>query len=53
MILGHVFGIPAEETALQLGPAGAATVTVIAIVGRTKLGRLQQRLRRRMRRQDR
>jgi hypothetical protein len=52
MILGHVFGIPVEETAVQLAPAGAATVAVIAIAGRTKLGQLQRRFRRRMRRQD-
>jgi ABC-type proline/glycine betaine transport system permease subunit len=53
MILGHVFGIPVEENAIQLAPAGAATVTLIAIAGRTKLGQLQRRFRRRMRRQDR
>jgi hypothetical protein len=49
MILGHVFGIPVEETAVQLAPAGAATVAVIAIAGRTKFGQLQRRFRRRMR----
>jgi hypothetical protein len=49
MILGHFFGIPVEETALQLAPAGAATVTVMAIAGRTKLGGLRRRFRRRMR----
>jgi hypothetical protein len=37
MILGHIFGLPVEETAIQLAPAGAATMTVIAIAGRTKL----------------
>jgi hypothetical protein len=52
MILGHVFGIPVEETAVQLAPAGAATVAVIAIGGRTKLGQLRRRFRRRLRRQD-
>jgi hypothetical protein len=45
MILGHIAGIPVEETVL-LAPAGA-TVTVVAIVGRTKLGRLLDRIRRR------
>ena len=34
MILGHVFGIPVEETAVQLAPAGAVTVAVFAIVFR-------------------
>jgi hypothetical protein len=45
MIVGHIFGIPVEETAVQLVPAGAATVTVLAIAGRTKLGWLQRRFR--------
>ena len=47
LILGHVFGIPLEETTVQLTSAGEATVTVIAIAGRTKLGQLQRRFRRR------
>jgi hypothetical protein len=38
MIVGHIFGIPVEETVVQFAPAVAATVTVIAIAGRTKLG---------------
>jgi hypothetical protein len=46
MILGHIFGIPVEETAVQLAPAGAATVTVLAIASRTKLSRLRRRFRR-------
>ena len=49
MILGHIFGLPVEETAIQLAPAGAATMTVIAIAGRTKLGWLQRRFRHWMR----
>jgi len=43
VIVGHVMGIPVEETVLQLLPAGAVTVTAFAIGGR----RLLQRLRRR------
>jgi hypothetical protein len=43
MILGHIFGIPVEETAVQLAPAGAVTVTVLAAIGRTKLGSLRRR----------
>jgi hypothetical protein len=43
MILGHIAGIPVEETVL-LAPA-SATVTVVAIVGRAKLGRLLDRIR--------
>jgi hypothetical protein len=45
--LAHIMGMPAEETVLQFAPAGAATVTVVAIVGRQKLGRLLNLLRRR------
>ena len=47
MMLAHIMGIPVEESVLQLAPAGAATVTVIAITGRTTLGRLLTRMRRR------
>ena len=34
MIVAHVMGIPVEETVLQFVPAGAATVTAVAIAGR-------------------
>jgi hypothetical protein len=43
MTLAHIIGIPVEEGVLQLAPAGAATVTAIAIAGRTTLGRLRRR----------
>jgi hypothetical protein len=46
MIVAHIFGIPVEETAFQLAPAGAVTVTAVAVVGRTRLRRLLARLRR-------
>ena len=46
MTLAHVMGIPIEETVLQFVPAGAATVTVVAITGRSTLRRLLDRLRR-------
>jgi hypothetical protein len=39
-------GIPMEETVLQLVPAGAALVTVVAVAGRAGLGRLRRRRRR-------
>jgi len=52
MILGHIFGLPVGGNPIQLAPAGAATMTVIAIAGRTKLGWLQRRFRRRMRKHD-
>jgi hypothetical protein len=45
VILGHIAGIPVEESVLQLAPAGAAMATVVAIVGRSSLSRLRRRLR--------
>jgi uncharacterized membrane protein AbrB (regulator of aidB expression) len=47
VILGHIMGMPVEESVLQFAPAGAATVTVVAIAGRTALGRLVSGIRRR------
>jgi hypothetical protein len=47
MTLAHIIGIPIEESILQLAPAGAATVTAVAIAGRTRLSRLLTRIRRR------
>ena len=43
MIVAHVMGIPVEESVL-FAPAGAATVTVVAIVGRARLARLLGRI---------
>ena len=43
MIVGHIMGIPVEESVLQLAPAGAVTVTVFAIAGRRLLFRLRRR----------
>ncbi len=45
MILAHIMGIPVEESVL-LAPAGAVTVTAVAIAGRERLSRLLTRLRR-------
>ena len=47
MILGHIMGIPVEESVLQFAPVGVAIVTAAAIAGRATLSRLQRRLRRR------
>jgi hypothetical protein len=47
VILGHIAGIPVEESVLQLAPAGAAMATVVAIVGRSGFDRLRRRLRHR------
>jgi hypothetical protein len=43
--LGHLAGIPVEESVLQLAPAGAAMATAAAIAGRTALARLRRILR--------
>lgn len=42
MIVEHVMGLPIEESVLQLAPAGAATLTVMAFAGRATLGRLRR-----------
>ena len=47
MIVGHIAGLPIEESVLQLAPACAAMATMVAIAGRTGLGRLRRRLRHR------
>jgi CBS domain len=44
VIVGHVMGIPVEESVLALAPAGAAMVTTVWIAGRTSLRRLRRRL---------
>jgi hypothetical protein len=41
-VIAHVLGLPVEEAVLQLAPAGAATITALAIAGRASLGRLRQ-----------
>ena len=46
MIVAHVMGLPIEESVLQLAPAGAATLTAVAIAARTTLARLRRRGRR-------
>jgi hypothetical protein len=46
VILGHVMGLPVEESVLQLASAGAG-ITAIAVAGRTMLGRMLDRIRRR------
>jgi hypothetical protein len=47
VIVGHIFGLPVEESVLQLAGTGAVTVTVATIAGRNSLTRLRRRLRRR------
>jgi uncharacterized membrane protein SpoIIM required for sporulation len=52
VIVGHIMGLPIEESVLQLAPAGAVTLTAVAIAGRAGLGSLRRRLRHRLRRGD-
>ena len=47
MIIAHIMGVPVEETVLQLAPAGAAMVALVAMAGRTQLTRLLARKARR------
>ena len=46
MIVGHVQGIPIEESLLQLAPAGVAMLTVAAVAGRAGVDLLKRRLQR-------
>jgi hypothetical protein len=43
MLLGHIMGIPVEESVLQMAPAGAVTLTAFAIAGRRLVNRLRRR----------
>jgi uncharacterized protein involved in response to NO len=45
VIVAHIMGLPIEETASQLAPVGAVTLTAVAVAGRTWLGRLGRWLR--------
>jgi hypothetical protein len=49
MIVGHVMGLPVEETVLQAVVVGATTGTAVGIAGRIMLGRILTRPRRRLR----
>lgn len=42
MILGHVMGLPIEESVLQLAPAGAVILAATTVAGRAALGKLRQ-----------
>jgi hypothetical protein len=41
VIVGHILGLPIEESVLQLATGGAAIVTAAAIAGRATLSRLR------------
>jgi hypothetical protein len=49
MTLAHIMGMPVEESALALAPAGAAILTGAAIIARAKLAAIVAGLRRRER----
>ena len=42
-MLGHIMGIPVEETVLQFAAIGAAGVTVAGVAGRRLLNRIRRR----------
>jgi hypothetical protein len=44
MTFAHVMGIPVEETALALAPAGAAILAGLAVLARSTAGRIAARL---------
>jgi hypothetical protein len=48
VIVGHIMGVPVEESVLQLAPAAAAVVTALALAARVQVGRLRRRLVRRV-----
>jgi hypothetical protein len=49
MTLAHIMGMPLEESALALAPAGGAILTGAAIIARAKLAAIFAGLRRRER----
>jgi hypothetical protein len=49
VIVGHIMGLPIEESVLQLAPAGAAIATAVAVAGRRGLESARRRLRRKLR----
>jgi len=46
MTVGHIFGIPVEESVLQIAPAAAVTATIVTMAGRSTLNRFLDRIRR-------
>ena len=42
MIVGHVMGLPIEESVLQLAPAAAAILAAATIASRSALGKLRR-----------
>ena len=46
-MIAHIVGIPVEETFAQIAPLVAVTVAVFAVIARTTLVRVRNRVRRR------
>jgi hypothetical protein len=46
MIFAHLMGVPVEESALALAPAGAAILAGAAVIARSKAAELGEWLRR-------
>jgi hypothetical protein len=44
MTVGHIMGMPVEESVLELAPAGAAIVTGLVFAVRERLRRLRRSL---------
>jgi hypothetical protein len=47
MIVGHVIGLPIEETVLPFVPAAAVVVSAAVVAGRMRLRRMRDQLWRR------
>jgi hypothetical protein len=47
VIVGHIMGIPVEETLLQYGPVWTVAIMTVTLGGRATLSRLRGRLHRR------
>ena len=46
-MIAHILGIPVEESFAQLAPLVAVTVALFAVIARTTLVRVRNRVRRR------
>ena len=42
-MIAHIVGLPVEESVLQLVPAGAAMMTLVAVASRNVLDRMRRR----------
>ena len=42
-VIAHIMGLPVEESVLQLVPAGAAMMTLVAVASQNALDRMRRR----------